>query len=40
MAITKASKKLHIKLPTAKVILRNYRHEGKILLKKVHAQPN
>lgn len=35
ITIPRASKKLHIKLPTAKVILSNYRKKGEILDKKV-----
>jgi SET domain-containing protein len=34
ITITRAAKKLHIKLPTAKVILSNYRKKGEILKKK------
>jgi hypothetical protein len=34
MTIVKAAKALRIKLPTAKVILMNYRKFGKILHKK------
>lgn len=35
MTIAKAAKKMHIKLPTAKAILYNYRKTGKIFDKKL-----
>lgn len=43
LTISRAAKKLHIKLPTAKVILSNYRKKGKIFNKKLqqpdHSDP-
>jgi hypothetical protein len=38
LTILRASKRLHIKVPTAKIILSNYRKKGKIFNKKIEEK--